>query len=1026
MSQVKHVRLSFLPIPALAALIAVIYGTVHASLYFEPPWLLPITNTLFITVVCLAVAWIAARNYTATGRIQVLLLGCGVLTFGIGGILAAFVRAVPGSGANLNVTIYNTGALAGAIFHFIAAIILLAGISSEVGARRKMFWLVLSYAGLGGLMMLLTVASLQGVIPTFFVQGVGPTTWRQGVLGTAAVLFAFSFLIFVATYWRNKEVFLYWYSCALALTAISLTAFLIESTIGSPLGWTGRCAQYLGGIYFLVAIITAIRSAHARRTSLDSVLANSMSAAEERFRALAENSPDAIRRFDRELKHVYVNAAGRRWHGKRADATVGKTMEQAGIPEPYATLWTARIRQVFTTGQPIEVEEYLPTESGSRFYQSQCVPEYGVDGSVVNVLVVSRDLTERKRAEAAVLESRAKLEAALASMTDAVFISDAEGRFIDFNDAFAAFHRFKDKDECLKTLAEYPDILEVYLADGQPAALHQWAVPRALRGETVTNAEYTLRRKDTGETWVGSYNFAPIRDKQGEIVGSVVAGCDITDRKRREEQIAKLSRLYVVLSRVNEAIVRAVDARALYAKVCRIVAERGGFPLVWIGEVEEGQVVPAASGGKAADYVRDIRVQVQGELGGGPTGTCIREGRPVVNDDFAVSPATVPWREAALRYGFRASAAFPLRRRGKTIGALTLYAGEPSAFDAEQVDLLEALSADLSYALDAFEHDSERRRAEERTRLLSEVTSQLLASDQPQRIVEALCRRVMEHLDCQVFFNFLVDEETGRLHLNACAGIPAEAAHQIEWLDYGVAVCGCAARDGCRSACRTGPIVRRPGIRLPPSDGAGTSHGDALVRIADQGHLCRGRAGDDESGHQPRGHGHAADPLVGLAGASRARGPGRQRGQEPVPGQHEPRAAHADERDFGHDRRGPAQGGRPGRPRLPANRQRVGRSPADALERPARFREDRVGQAGAGSGPLQPAADAGPAYPRARGAGQRKGPVLLLPHPGRHARSADGGPHALAAGAAQPGRQRHQVHRARRGRDRPSHFVARR
>ena len=56
----------------------------------------------------------------------------------------------------------------------------------------------------------------------------------------------------------------------------------------------------------------------------------------------------------------------------------------------------------------------------------------------------------------------------------------------------------------------------------------------------------------------------------------------------------------------------------------------------------------------------------------------------------------------------------------------------------------------------------------------------------------------MAHLDCHAFFNFLVDEQAGRLRLNACAGIPEEAARQIEWLDYGVAVCGCVARDGCR------------------------------------------------------------------------------------------------------------------------------------------------------------------------------------------------------------------------------------
>ena len=73
--------------------------------------------------------------------------------------------------------------------------------------------------------------------------------------------------------------------------------------------------------------------------------------------------------------------------------------------------------------------------------------------------------------------------------------------------------------------------------NGELAAIEQWAVPRALRGEVVKNAEYTLRRKDTGETWVGSYSFAPILDSNGVIVGSVVAGRDITEQKKAEEAL---------------------------------------------------------------------------------------------------------------------------------------------------------------------------------------------------------------------------------------------------------------------------------------------------------------------------------------------------------------------------------------------------------------------------------------------------------------------------------------------------------
>ena len=153
------------------------------------------------------------------------------------------------------------------------------------------------------------------------------------------------------------------------------------------------------------------------------------------------------------------------------------------------------------------------------------------------VLERTADLQETN---AALRASKAELAAALASMTDAVFISDNQGRFVEFNEAFATFHKFKNKEECAKTLAEYPVFLEVLLPSGELAPLSQWAVSRALRGETVTNAEYTLRRKDTGETWVGSYSFGPIRDQAGAIVGSVVAGRDITERKRAETETRRL------------------------------------------------------------------------------------------------------------------------------------------------------------------------------------------------------------------------------------------------------------------------------------------------------------------------------------------------------------------------------------------------------------------------------------------------------------------------------------------------------
>jgi PAS domain S-box-containing protein len=100
---------------------------------------------------------------------------------------------------------------------------------------------------------------------------------------------------------------------------------------------------------------------------------------------------------------------------------------------------------------------------------------------------------------------------------------------------------------------------------------------------------------------------------------------------------------------------------------------------------------------------------------------------------------------------------------------------------------------------------TERKRAEEsvqknknRLELLATVAERLLRSEDPQAIIEDLCKMVMKHLDCQFFFNYLVEAPGQHLHLNAYAGISPEAAAAIRQLDFGMAICGCVALHGNR------------------------------------------------------------------------------------------------------------------------------------------------------------------------------------------------------------------------------------
>ncbi len=136
--------------------------------------------------------------------------------------------------------------------------------------------------------------------------------------------------------------------------------------------------------------------------------------------------------------------------------------------------------------------------------------------------------------ESALHESRAKLQAAMVSVPESIIIADSEGQIVDFNNAFATFHKFNSKTECPTTSAELRSLFYLFSSDGASLPGHMFPVQRALRGATVSNIEYTILRQDTGATWTGSYSFGPIRDKDGAITGAVVASRDVTEQKRAE------------------------------------------------------------------------------------------------------------------------------------------------------------------------------------------------------------------------------------------------------------------------------------------------------------------------------------------------------------------------------------------------------------------------------------------------------------------------------------------------------------
>lgn len=121
---------------------------------------------------------------------------------------------------------------------------------------------------------------------------------------------------------------------------------------------------------------------------------------EREFKALVEHAPDIISRFDRELRHIYVNPAVERVTGMPQAAFLGRTHDELDMPQNLRDKWKHCLQTVFKSGKPMLIEFEYPGEDRPRYYESRLVPEFNDAGEVESILTIARDITQRRLAQA--------------------------------------------------------------------------------------------------------------------------------------------------------------------------------------------------------------------------------------------------------------------------------------------------------------------------------------------------------------------------------------------------------------------------------------------------------------------------------------------------------------------------------------------------------------------------------------------------------------------------------------------------
>lgn len=213
--------------------------------------------------------------------------------------------------------------------------------------------------------------------------------------------------------------------------------------------------------------------------------------------------------------------------------------------------------------------------------------------------------------------------------------------------------------------------------------------------------------------WRDNYIF---KLSTGEIVAAYT---DETEKMQDKENLQRLNRHLKMLSDCNAALVKINNFRQLLNEVCEIIVDEGKYRLAWIGiarDDEEKNVYQIAQAGYSPDYLDNIKVSwADNAYGQGPSGKAIRLKQTIAIDSIKDNVDFEPWRAAALQYGYASSCSVPIIIDGKAVAIIGVYSTEERAFSANEVNILEQLANNLSYAIKSY---SVQRQKEEATQNL--------------------------------------------------------------------------------------------------------------------------------------------------------------------------------------------------------------------------------------------------------------------------------------------------------------------
>ncbi len=340
------------------------------------------------------------------------------------------------------------------------------------------------------------------------------------------------------------------------------------------------------------------------------------------------------------------------------------------------------------------------------------------------------DISKRKQAEKALVESERKYRELVENSPDAIVI---------YREDLVVFAN----KQCIKLLGAVhqneilgKNVLSFVHPDYTTLVIERMAM-KMVSHDPLSILEEKIIRLDNSEIDV-EVKAIPIEFENKPAIQLIIT--DISERKKAQAELIKLNRLLKMDSEINDLILRSDTNEELFKGVCNTVVANSNFRMIWIGSVNEvlGTVSPHTWAGFENGYIGEIgKISLKDKIqGNGPSAKAIRYGDTFVCNDIETDPTMLPWKDEAVKRNYLSSIAIPIKIRNKPVHIFNLYSDKKNFFaNKEEVVLLENIAENIAFSLVSIENEKVRKQTEMFKALSAEILEILNNSNNLKEII---------------------------------------------------------------------------------------------------------------------------------------------------------------------------------------------------------------------------------------------------------------------------------------------------